>query len=188
MSEEIAAENPAPEQSAPKQKTEAELRKEGIQEYHNAKTREERADVVRKFPFLASIYSSLNHAAPLIAIGFFVLFLFALGAMAGNNTLIGSMQNVNGTANSTGLVAGTVNVPRGTFLISNGGLTQTNALLVNVQYSLDNTNWLTMATYGPSSTNSTTDTFIPAISPPNIYMRVQVVTTNSVSMGIIYQN
>lgn len=114
--------------------------------------------------------------------------LIVLASRAANTTLLGSMASVDGTSNSVATAIGTVAYPRGTFLIQHGGLASTNALLVHVQMSLDNTNFVTVATYGPSATNATTETFSPAYSAATVYMRVQAVTTNAVDVGTTYQN
>jgi hypothetical protein len=95
------------------------------------------------------------------------------------------LQTVNNTtSNSTGLAVGTYS-GSGTFYIQNAGLTATNALKVNVQISADNTNFLTVATYWPAATNATVESYYPSFSAP-LYVRAQVVTTNSVSVGVVY--
>lgn len=110
-------------------------------------------------------------------------------ARASTFTLVGSMATVNNTTSNTAAIAmGTLNYPGGTFYIQNAGLTATGALVINIQASLDNTNFLTIATYHPAATNATTELFSPSYSVQTIYMRAQVITTNSVSVGGIYQN
>lgn len=114
----------------------------------------------------------------------FLTALAVLLARAGSTILLGSMVTVNNTiTNSAGIVIGNFSVPAGRFLIQNGGLSNTNALTVNVQLSLDDVNFTTVASYQPSVTNAVTDVFNPSFSPQNIYMRLQTVTTNSVQVG-----
>ena len=114
--------------------------------------------------------------------------LIAAAAQADSYMFMGSLVTVNNaTSNSTALAVGTFSVPQGRFYIQNGGLTATNALRVNVQVSVDNTNFVTVATYWPSVTNAVTDSFSPAYSPQTIYLRAQAVTTNSVQVGENYQ-
>lgn len=116
------------------------------------------------------------------------LVAMCLVARGGSQTFLGTLITVdNTTSNSASLAAGSFSMPSGYFLIQNGGLTATNALRVNVQVSVDNTNFLTVATYYPSVTNAATDRYSPAYSAQTIYMRVQAVTTNSVEVGTSYQ-
>lgn len=128
-------------------------------------------------------YKTLTAMAVLLAI-----LAVTWASRAGNYTFLGSMVTVNNTtSNSTALAVGTLSVPEGRFLIQNGGLTATNALRVNVQISIDNTNFLTVATYWPSVTNAATDVYMPSYSAQTVYIRAQAVTTNSVQVGTSYQ-
>jgi hypothetical protein len=105
-------------------------------------------------------------------------------AAGGTTTLMGSMVSCPaGTNNSVSAVAGSFLPPGGYFLIQNGGLASTNALVVNIQASIDNTNFVTIAVYTPSKTNATTDVFAPSYSSVPIYFRAQAVTTNTVLLG-----
>ena len=124
----------------------------------------------------------------IIAFGLVVVIVGSIWlARATSYTFLGSLVPVNNTtSNSASLLIGTFNMPAGTFLIQNGGLTATNALRVNVQLSVDNTNWLTVSTYWPSATNATTETYIPSYAAQSIYIRAQAVTTNSVNVGGTY--
>jgi hypothetical protein len=102
-------------------------------------------------------------------------------------TLMGSLVTVNNaTSNTVSVAVGTFTLPYGTVYIQNGGLTATNALQVNIQASMDNTNFVTVATYWPSRTNATTETFVPSYGVQTIYLRGQVITTNSVQVGGTY--
>jgi hypothetical protein len=96
------------------------------------------------------------------------------------------------TANGTAFQIVNVNVPQRYFFIQNNGIsgqtnatgTGTNSLAVAVQMSFDGTNWSTIATYKPSRTNAAVDTFSPSFSQLNAYMRVQVTTTNTITVGV----
>lgn len=96
------------------------------------------------------------------------------------------------TANGTPFRVINVNVPQRYFLIQNNGISGqtnatgpgTNSLAVAVQMSFDGSNWSTVATYNPSRTNASVDTFSPAFSQLSAYMRVQVVTTNTITVGV----
>ena len=96
---------------------------------------------------------------------------------------------VNGLTNT---VPGVV-LPARSYLIQNTGIpgvaTGTNALTVNIQASFDGVNWTTVATYHPSSTNATVDTYAPNVNAVTAYTRIQAVTTNTVTVGVtsVYQ-
>lgn len=84
-----------------------------------------------------------------------------------------------------------VNVPQRVFLVQHSGITGqvnsvsgTNSLKVNVQMSFDGSNWTTLRTYIPPRTNSTVDSFAPDLSAASAYMRVQVATTNTITVGV----
>jgi len=51
----MADELKSPAETKPDKRTQA------IQEYHDAKTRADKGAVVKKYPFLADIFSSANH-------------------------------------------------------------------------------------------------------------------------------
>ena len=122
-----------------------------------------------------------------VAVAGLVLVAGVVLVRASSYTFIGALATVNNTTtNSTALAVGTFNMPVGTFLIQNGGLSSTNALLVNVQVSVDGTNFLTVATYRPTVTNAVTDTYVPSYSAQTIYIRAQAITTNSVQVGGMY--
>ena len=99
---------------------------------------------------------------------------------------VGSLSTVNNTTlNGTSGIAGTITLPGGYYLVQNNGLTATNALLGNLQVSTDNTNFTTIGTYNPSVTNAATDrVFMPSSSSITVYYRMQIVTTNSVQVGV----
>ena len=121
----------------------------------------------------------------LIGVAVVLCLAAAFWAGASSYTFIGSLQTVNNTtSNSTGLAVGSVS-GSGTFWIQNAGLTATNAMKVNVQISADNTNFITVATYWPAATNATVESFYPTFTQP-LYWRAQVVTTNSVQVGVVY--
>lgn len=113
---------------------------------------------------------------------------FASLAPAGQTFLIGSPAIVNGTSNTPSINAGTASLPRGNFIFQNGGLASTNALLVNVQVSIDNTNFVTIGTYIPTVTNAVSDSYTPGYTNQTIYVRAQIITTNSVSISGNYGN
>lgn len=128
----------------------------------------------------SKLFYGLGLAAAIVAV--------VIGARAASYTFLGSMVEVDDTtSNSVALAAGTFTMPSGYFLIQNGGLTATNMLHVNIQVSIDGTNFVTVATYWPSATNATTERFVPSYSLQTLYLRAQAVTSNTVTVGTSYQ-
>jgi len=88
------------------------------------------------------------------------------------------------TNNGSPVLIGTAYVPTTpTFTIQSGGLTDTNALVVYIQYGLDTNTFSTIATYYQATTNAQDGTVVPSGITLSIYARTQVVTTNSVNVG-----
>jgi len=170
-------------------------RETALKAYQACKTDEERAVLYHSQPVLREILSAVTHpkpvvkaAAKLVALVAVVACLLGGVARADSYVFLGSLVSVsNTTSNSAALAVGSFAVPQGRFFVSNGGLTATNALHVNVQVSVDGTNFVTVATYWPSSTNAVTDSFSPGYAAQTIYLRTQAVTTNAVSVGTTYQ-
>ena len=61
----------------------------------------------------------------------------------------------------------------------------TNQLTIYIQVSVDsgNSNWLTLASWSPSTTNAYVDSFKPTFSSITLPMRAQIVTSNSCGVG-----
>lgn len=124
----------------------------------------------------------------LVLFGALVLFSVPVRAaiVATNSINLQSVATttVNGLTNTIANVA----LPQRTYLIQNTGITGpadgTNALTVNVQVSFDGTTWTTVGTYHPTRTNATVDTYTPSINAVTAYMRIQAVTTNTVTVGV----
>ena len=70
------------------------------------------------------------------------------------------------------------------FIIQHGGISSTNALVVQVQLSFDRTNFQTFATYRPTVTNAGLYVFSPLLATNHFYIRAQVITTNSTTVGV----
>ena len=62
----------------------------------------------------------------------------------------------------------------------------TNLVKVNIQYSVDpaNSNWITLATWAPNTTNASAELFSTNIGYINLPMRAQIVTTNSIGVSV----
>ena len=102
--------------------------------------------------------------------------------------LIGNLVSVNGTSNSA-----VVNLPNQTvnfqvFTFSNGGLTSTNDVALNVQLSTDGTNYNTVSVYKFTTTNAGAISYFAPSTNINVYLRVQAVTTNATLLGGSYGN
>lgn len=117
-----------------------------------------------------------------VALGLTVEFV-ARSAFIG--TFLTGLISINGTSNSPPQIVSSVLLQK-FFAIQNSGLASTNELMVNLQASLDGSNFVTLATYQPAITNATNDSFILSASA-NVYLRAQTVTTNSVGVGIQFQ-
>lgn len=114
----------------------------------------------------------------------------ALAVLTGTNAL--DLQTIISATNS-GTAFSVINVamPPRVFLIQNSGITGqlssvqgTNSLKVNVQWSADGSNWTTLRSYNPPRTNALVDTYAPDLSQLSVFMRVQAITTNTVTVGV----
>lgn len=123
-----------------------------------------------------------------------VLFLFVIlftapRATAQTTVFGGGITITNTTTNSTVLQTNTASVNVGRFYItlSSGIGAGTNAISGNVQFSLDNTNFLSLgSTWLPTSTNAATYTVNPATVSFPIYLRMSATTTTNVTIGALY--
>lgn len=126
----------------------------------------------------------------LICLGLLLFSFSATAVLTGTNAL--DLQVVATTTNSgTAFAVVNVAVPQRVFLMQHTGITGqvnsvsgTNSLKVNVQMSFDGSNWTTFATYIPARTNATMDSYAPNFSQASAFMRVQAITTNTVTVGV----
>lgn len=112
--------------------------------------------------------------------------LSALSASAGitsSNLLTYTAVDTTTNNGGTVLIGSAYIATTPTFVIQSGGLADTNALTVYVQYGLDTNTFSTVATYRQSTTNAQDGTVTPSGITLSIYARTQVVTTNSVNVG-----
>src|ERR1035437_2208547 len=70
---------------------------------------------------------------------------------------------------------------------SSGGLSTNTQESVLYEYSIDNVNWVTVATFHPSGNGAVTDYWSPATAQQNVYQRLRVVTTTNTSLTIVGQ-
>ena len=106
-------------------------------------------------------------------------------ALNASTLWFGTYITVNNTTSYSGTNAlATPTLTPGNVQISDQGLTALPALAVNLQFSLDQTNWLTVAGWTPTATNAGTYPWSPGALTPTIYQRFQIVTTNSVNVNI----
>lgn len=122
--------------------------------------------------------------------------LACLSAHAATNLL--NLTYVNGTNNGNIYYASNIVVPLQRFLIQSLGITNTtpatnsatadntNRLSVNIQISVDgsNTNWLTLTTLHPTTTNAAVTSFSVDNLRIALPIRAQVVTTNTIGVTI----
>ena len=112
---------------------------------------------------------------------------FAFPAKAGitvsNLFTYGMVSNT--TQNGSNVLIGTAYIATTpTFAIQDGGVGNTNDLLVNIRYGIgDTTNMTTVATYRKSTTNATDGVVTPSGITLQIYAAAQIVTTNAVNVG-----
>ncbi len=124
-----------------------------------------------------------------VVVALIIVFAAAVMSVRGTNTwLVGTMATVNGTSNSVSMVMGTMSLPPGFVVVNNGGLNNTNDLTVRAQISLDDTNFVTVSTWQPTTTNAGSAVFAPMYAAQTLRIRIQVVTTNAINVGVLYQN
>ncbi len=123
---------------------------------------------------------------PLTVCAFALLALLIMSAQAAPTLIMGNLLTVNGTTNSSPVTAFTYNQTLQQFSVTHGALTSTGALTLNIQATVDQTNYVTIGTWNPSTTNAATETFSGSAYAITNYMRVNCVTTNSVTVGGSY--
>jgi hypothetical protein len=117
-----------------------------------------------------------------------VLALLAVAVRAGTYVFLGSPVYVNGTTNTASMQIATMQPPGGVFYLQNNtNLYATNYIQINVQLSLDNTNFLTVATWFPTSTNPASYVWAPTYTNQPIYMRAQAITLTNAGLSGTYQ-
>jgi hypothetical protein len=107
-------------------------------------------------------------------------------AIQASTLWFGSYTNVNNTtaySPTNSLVVLQYNP--GVYQISDQGLATTNALTVNMQWSVDSNNFVTVATWIPTVTNAGTYVFAPGNVSQQVWQRFAIVTTNSVNVNIL---
>lgn len=119
-----------------------------------------------------------------IIVAILALATYAQAAITVTNLFTyGSVSNT--TQNGSNVLIGTAYIATTpTFAIQSGGLSNTNDLVVYIQYGIgDTTNMTTVATYRQTATNATDGVVSPSSITLNIYARAQIVTTNNVNVG-----
>jgi hypothetical protein len=119
----------------------------------------------------------------LILLGIFSL---ALVAIAGTHTSVGTLTAVDNTTSNGVQFTSTTIGGSGTICVQNSGGATNTTFTVFDQISLDGTNFVTIGTNRVSVDTSSTTNFYPSFSTA-VYRRAQVVTTNSVNVGVTYQ-
>lgn len=103
--------------------------------------------------------------------------------------ILTSLTTVNSTGGPTNLPLSGIQIANclltsKTLNIANNGMGTTNALVVNLQLSVDQTNFITVFTYQPSTTNAQTDTYVTPATNVTLYGRVQIFATN-MGVGVV---
>ena len=135
-----------------------------------------------------------------LAISAFFLLLSAFSAVAQpnvstpNNLSVSNLlffTTVNGTnTGDSALYTRALVTKLPVFQLESGPITNsnsltnaTNAILWEIQVSVDNTNYLTLTNARPNVTNAAVRTFAPDLSRLPIYFRVRTITTNGLPAG-----
>jgi hypothetical protein len=114
--------------------------------------------------------------------------MLTVAAIGGDTLLLGTLIPVDGTTNTTAIAAGGVSYPGGWFTIQHGGITATSAVTLTAQMSFDQTNYFNVAVWTPPLTNAGSYSWLPSFGTQAVYLRVQAVTTNEVSLGGTFHN
>lgn len=128
------------------------------------------------------------------------ILLCLLALSAGAQTIISTnllnLTYVSGTNNGNVYWETNVSIPAQRLMLQHIGITNvptagilTNALLYRLQLSIDgsNTNWVTLETFYPSTTNATVDDEISTVRKISLPLRIQVVTTNTIGVSVFRQ-
>ena len=124
---------------------------------------------------------------------------FCFASEAATNLV--SLQYIGGTSNAGVYYASNIFIPKQRFIfqslgITNGGYSGsyttngiTNSLIVNIQLSIDpsNTNWVTLATWSPTTTNAAVETLDEEFTRIALPIRAQVITTNAIGAAVFKQ-
>ena len=177
----------ADEAKTPDKQTPAQERKAVIQAYHDAKTPADKAAVVKANPWLAEIFSSINHTVGILLL----LYLFAASSLAGWVTIGGNPFVFTGTTNTTGVTLSSTiaAVPSQSVSVQTlTGYTSTNDTPMVGQISLDNSNFVTVTSLFYPGTNA--QTYLWNTAPTNIpiYGRILIYGTNSSRSNYIQIN
>ena len=136
----------------------------------------------------------------------FAIVMMTVSLFAQSLTSLQTLTSVAGTNSGTGVTVSGVHIPAYTFHLQTLGITNTpvlvtnvylgvtnvvnaatNAVTCNIQFSLDNTNWIRLATFHPLATNAAIDAlYLPSNTLP-VYLRSQVITTNALTVGVMKQ-
>lgn len=128
-----------------------------------------------------------------------ILSLIAGSSFAASTNLLSLIQ-VDGTNVGNVYYASNIFVPRQKYLVQHTGITNsasgsyltngiTNSITVNFQISVDggNSNWVTLATWHPATTNASVEEIDDEFGRIALPMRAQVITTNSLGVSVFKQ-
>lgn len=118
-----------------------------------------------------------------------ILCLICAASYAAPVILVGNLVTVNNTTSNSTPISLTVPTYVGPYSITHGALSRTNDLPTQIQLSLDGTNYTTLVTRYPTTTNANaTDSYGATTANLTVYLRASITTTNSVTVGGSYGN
>ena len=118
-----------------------------------------------------------------------VLLCLAAPATAAPVILVGNLVTVDTTTSNSAPISLTSPTYIAPFSITHGALATTNNLPTKIQLSLDGTNYITLRTVYPTTTNaSATDSYVAQTTNLTVYLRASITTTNLVTVGGSYGN
>lgn len=125
--------------------------------------------------------------------------LLLVASIAGAETILVTTNlhnygQISGVSNGNVYFATNVYIPPQTFIFQSGPITNANGLgvtnlVAELQLSIDssNTNWVTLDTFYPSTTNATVDTVTTDFGKISLPLRVRLTTTNSLPAAVYRQ-
>ena len=118
---------------------------------------------------------------------FAACFLAVASLWAGNVLVLGGgAANVNGTTNGAPFVTSASRPISGTVTVTHGALTSTNQLAINVQFTADGSNYVTLQTWTTTNLSAMQETFSTSAAILTNMIRLQTVTTSNtpITLGI----
>lgn len=127
-----------------------------------------------------------------------IALLLLIAATCGAQTIVTTnlinFSYITGTNNGNVYYETNVLIPQQRIVLQTAGVTNFNALgvsnvIARLQVSIDasNTNWVTLQTVYPTTTNANVDSVLSSFGKVTLPLRVQIVTTNSTGIAVYRQ-